>query len=135
MDEKKNTSSKLSGFLDGYKASNIANAESTLRYHIGEIKENIEEMLSAPNQDDEIILLLKKSLKILNSGKLDLLSKFVEFGESFKTTIYMMKSVSDFNKKKIKMVVFHYLELAEKIEDKKLNSLAIEIAELFSMIK
>lgn len=134
MEKKGKAMSRLSGFIDGYKASNIASLESSIKYHFGEIKEKIQSIISSNEANKEFLNSLEKAYKILDDSDLDYFDKLIQFGETFKTTILMIKTenlAEKLSQNSMKMIVYHYLELAEKIEDKRINTLAIAIGELF----
>ena len=134
MEEKGKAVSRLSGFINGYKASNIANLESSTKYHFGEIKDKIQSIISSEKANTEFVNSLEKAYKILDDSDLDYFDKLIQFGEAFKTTIFMIKTddlAENLRQNRMKMIVYHYLELAEKIGDKRINTLAITIGELF----
>lgn len=134
MEEKRKAMSRLSGFIDGYKASNIASLESSIKYHFGEIKEKIQSIISSEGANKELLNSLKKAHSILDESDLDYFDKLIQFGEALKTTILVIKTehlAEKLNDPRMKMIVYHYLELAEKIEDKRINTLAIAIGESF----
>ena len=129
----KKTSSRLSGFVNSYKASNIANIESSIRFHMDEIKNKLSELLAMEIDNRDLFVLLQKSYYILNESTLDYFDILIQFGESFKTSIIISKTENIpgiLTDSRMKMIVYHYLELAEKLEDRRVNSLAIEIGEL-----
>ncbi len=131
--EKNHSVSHLSGFINGYKASNIARIESSIKYHVGEINDKVKSLIGDNNIDDEILNPLKKISYILDDADSNYTDILIQFGEAFKLTILLCKNknMDDvLNDPKIKMIIYHYLELAEKIEDKRLNNLAIAIGEL-----
>lgn len=134
MEIKGKAMSRLSGFIDGYKASNIASLESSIKYHLGEIKENIQSIISSEGVNKELLNSLKKAHSILDESDLDYFDKLIQFGEALKTTVLVTKTehlAEKLNDPMMKMIVYHYLELAEKIEDKRINTLAIAIGGLF----
>jgi hypothetical protein len=66
--------------------------------------------------------------------KVDYYDILIRFGETFKTALLTIKYenlTDEFNNPNLKMIPYHYLELAEKIDDRRIKSLAIEIGELY----
>lgn len=134
MERKTKGESRLSGFINGYKSSNIASIDSSIKYHFSEIIENIHSILSESSEDRELQTSLRKAIKILVESNFDYFDKIIQFGEAFKTIVLIIKGREtslSLRSDKIKKILYHYFELAEKIEDKKINSLAISIGELF----
>lgn len=135
MIEKK---SSFAGFHDGYKASNIASIEPTLKIHLKEILAQITallDVLKRKNKSEELIELLKRSHEILNNESIQILERSLSFGETFSIYLDMHKqtigaSDSEINQK-VKKIIYNFLTLAEKSEDTNLSSLAIKLGENF----
>ena len=138
---KEKGSSQLSAFISGYKASNIASEESSIKYHIEEIKGLLKPLLDSIDSIDSIDTgktdlnrSLNKANNILVNADSDYLDKLIKFGEALKTTVLISKSRNDnviLDDPKIKRIVYHYLELAEKMEDSRINTLALTIGDSF----
>lgn len=124
--------SRLSGFVDGFRASNIASLESSIKYHLNEIETRIL-LIQSESNIQELSLYSSKALKILKDSYSDYIDRLIQLGEALKAIVIIGKisnlGDSGFSNH-IKMIVYHYIELAEKLEDKRINSLAIEIGEL-----
>lgn len=132
MEKKSNISSRFKGFVDEYKASNIASIESSIEYHFEEITDRISLLISEIG-DKELLQLLAKISGIIEDSNSDYY-KLIQFGESFKTIVLMLKTRNlntILDNPNIRMIVYHYLEMAERIGDNRINALAIEIGELF----
>ena len=128
--------SSFAGFLNGYKARNIASIAPTLQVHVDEITNNINvliDLMITHKKSDELINLLKKSYTLLQRYDDDLLRRLLFFAEMFNIYIDLHKELidkedTDINQR-VKKIIYHLLALAEISEDKKLSSLAINVGE------
>lgn len=128
--------SGLIGFLEGYKASNIASVEPTLEYHFDEIKDRINHLNDDKTLKSLIFTkMLLRSLLIIDKQNIETFDKTLKFGESLKSAVFIAKGSDEFDKIThnvlIRSIIFHFLELADNIDDKKINDIAIQIGESF----
>ena len=128
----------FAGFLDGFKARNIATSASSVSFQFGEMKESASELLDsqrANSAPQESILLLERLIQAITSSPEDFLATGVICGEAIKTLLLISKNNGDPSKLlseiKMKRLVFHFLEFAELSGDKSIGDLAITIGELF----
>ncbi len=131
-------STGFAGFLDGYKARNIAASASSVTYHFGEKKNAVTDILASQrskNAPEELLASLNRLSQVLSDKLGDFLSAAVSCGEVLKTILLMSKQNGDptalLAEEKMKRLVYHYLEFAELSEDKTVRDLAITIAEVF----
>jgi hypothetical protein len=131
-------STGFAGFLDGFKARNIAVSASSVTYHFDEMRSAVSVIITSQrskNVSNEILDLLDKLDKTLSNNQQDLLSMAISCGELLKTMLMISKQSGDPSKllseDKMKRLIYHYLEFAEITEDKIVGDLAIEIAEIF----
>ncbi len=134
MESKK---SNFSGFLDGYKANNLASMSSTFRYKKIEMKEHVDSILMILSQNPSPQAeKLKNEFKAFNSNliyNLDSFDVLLNLGESLGLIITsyknLEKTIKDLLYNDIKKIVYHYIDLAKKSEDTKTIEMAIEIGE------
>lgn len=138
MTNKKNIGTSLSFFVDSYKASNIAKAEPSINFHFNAIQRNLEKYDKLLSDNDPYSLkdYFVKALNFVSDDSNDLLTKSIDFGEAFKAAITFMKSedkkLSSPSSSFLKKIIYHYLELASEMKDRRVNALAIEIGKIFS---
>lgn len=133
----KKESTGLAGFLDGYKARNIAVSASSVTYHFSEMRNSVFGMLAsqqAKSAPEDLIEYIHRLSHILATQE-NTLTVAISFGETLKTIILMAKQADDpselLREEKMKRLIYHYLEFAELSEDKTVGDLAISIAEMF----
>jgi hypothetical protein len=133
-----NKPTAFAGFLDGYKARNIAVSTSSVTYHFEEMRNATTDILSAQrlkNAPKELLARLDHLAKMLSPTQDDFLSLAISCGEELKTILLISKENGDptelLKEVKMKRLVYHYLEFAELSEDKQIGDLAIAIAEIF----
>lgn len=130
---KTNKKHGFAGFLEGYKASNIASSETAIEYYLNEMQEKIQSILSQREVLKCPFGELEKLSDIINEPNTNYISKYTKIGESLKTIVLEEKNSPCANNfltnEKMKKIVYNFLELAEKSEDKQVSSIAIEIAE------
>jgi len=133
-----NNTSGFAGFLDGYKAHNIAVSTSTVNFHFEEIKNAIEDICVSQhnkNAPDELIALLERLRILMNQPSDNIIPIAVSIGETIKTILFISKKTGDpsslYSEERMKRLIYHYLELAELVEDKTVSDLAISIGELY----
>lgn len=134
----KDKSTVFAGFVDGYKARNIATSTSSIKYHFDEIKSSVPDIIAAQRNKGapvDLIQYLDRLEKILSVNITDFLSVAISCGEVLKTIIIIAKQNLDqsgiLTDEKMKRIVYHYLEVAELSGDKTIGDLAIMIAENF----
>jgi hypothetical protein len=131
---KKNVSS-FGGFLDGYKASNIASIETALNYHLKEIISLLEEIAQITSDENvDVTNFLNRSLIEVKNIDIDIIERSISLGELINTfiTIYRETIKKIQIQQKLKNITFHFLSLAEKSQDKELLSIAVKIGEEIS---
>ena len=132
--------SGLEGFLDGYKARNLAANKVTIDFHVEEMMRLIDKLEDDAQiqEDQESHQALEKAKKILekniecndpnmyyNNSKL--------FGESLKTFLDYNSDLSGNANQTMRKTIYHYLNLAQKLEvDQQIVQLAREIASKFN---
>ena len=135
---KKEKETGFSGFLDGYKASNIASSSSSVEYIFREMKHAIEDILisqRSKNAPDQLISYLTQLSSVLSESHANVFQRAVSCGEILKTILLISKQYGDpsalLSEEKMKLLVYHYLDFAEISEDKTVRDLAISIGEMF----
>jgi hypothetical protein len=133
-----NKPTALAGFLNGYKARNIAASMSSVTYHFTEMRNAIVNILASQHEKNaavELVDTLGRLSQMLSSKQDDILSSAISFGEELKTILLISKENGDptglLQEEKLKRIIYHYLEFAELSEDTKVRDLAIAIAEIF----
>jgi hypothetical protein len=131
--------SNFSGFLDGYRAGNLASFSSLFRFkkfEIKELSENITKDLEvelSPQKSDFLAGL--KSLTSILLSSADTYEVLYSFGEFLRPLIFSYKKLDNETivliESKFKKIVYNFIELAKKSEIEKLFDLAIEIGESF----
>lgn len=133
MDIKKsNSSDNVSGFLDGYRARNIAILEDTLVYEVQDLEKFLYLFVEITKEDEEFKKEYDKLKELENrfSNRItDILSRLMEFGSDL---FYLL----DFADKKfilkyeprIKQVKVKYIDICEKSKNQELVKRAIKIA-------
>ena len=125
--------SNFIGFLDGYKAKNIANIKPSLVYNLDEIAYNLDLLISAIEINDEtkdLLSSLKRRKDKLNSGK-DILEVATVFGESLVINFALFKFAKTAQMDVLmilKRIILNYVEFAKKCEDNRIIDLAKRIA-------
>lgn len=122
-------SNNFSGFLDGYKAQNLANVADTASFHWQVIREQV------------------NILESLNGKQLSSLKRVVENdfavrqlqlgGEAIKALLSIALSQKDTNllaSPNIKTLIYHYFEAAEATADSASLRTAMDIGEMFKKI-
>jgi len=131
--------SSFAGFLDGYKASNIASAASSMNFHFVEIAL---ELVTAINNltgdpsNSEVVRSLERSRDLLaNVDKDNPIPQFISLSEALEIVIDLYFKLSPETQKlvgsNIKKIIYHLLSVADKANDKGLLSVAIELGERF----
>ena len=130
--------SSFSGFLDGYRASNITSNEPAINLHIEGILSHAQgliDLLTINRKDQELIDALKKSYYLLQTGSVSISERLPLFAEAF--SIYLDLHRQTIGKdeieinQKVRKIVYHVLSIAEIIEDSRLSSFAIKVGESF----
>lgn len=134
------TKSNLDGFLDAYKARNLAANKVTTDFHIEEIIRLIS-LLGTQGISNQSEIDNGKNALIANK-EIDnyeaYYANIIKFGESYKTFLSFLTDVKkeDPSYLTMKKIIYHYLNLAKTLEgDKKIEEIAGEIADLFKNIK
>ena len=128
--------SSLEGFLDGYKARNLAANKLTFNFHVEEIVRLLDKLIIQVENDDNKLAsenlakcktTLSKNFEVDNSK--DYYNNCVVFGDSFNTFIDVNKVKVDVVTELNRKIIYHYLNLAKKMEDdKRIEELARKIA-------
>lgn len=133
MKTKETKSSSFIGFLDGYKAKNIAAMKPSLDYNLEEIDYNLNiliDLLEKDKNNSDLISSLKRSKAKLKSDK-NILEIATIFGESLLNNFLLFEHANK-NKKDIfvllKKIIYNYVEFAKKSEDNRIIDLAKRIA-------
>jgi hypothetical protein len=133
-----NKPTAFAGFLDGYKARNIAAATASVTYHFEAMRNATIDILSSQRLKDapkELLETLNRLSQMFSPTQDDFLSSAISCGEALRTILLISKQNGDPSKllkeEKMKRLVYHYLEFAELSEDKTIGDLAIAIAEIF----
>jgi hypothetical protein len=129
----------LSGFLDGYRARNIAILEDTLQFDVKDLEKFLYLLVGFANEDKgtkkehEKLILIESRFGNL---KTDILSRLIEFGVDL--NIFLDSSSTTFNEKhknRIKDVVLKYIDICEKSNNQELIKRAIKIASKVELFK
>ena len=131
--------SSFAGFLDGYKASNIASAAGSIHFHLGEIAlelANVINNLKPDPANSDFIRSLERSRDLLaNVDKDNPIPQFISLSEALEIVIDLYFKLSPETQKlvgsNIKKIIYHLLSVADKANDKGLLSVAIELGERF----
>jgi len=141
----KDKSTGFSGFLDGYKARNIAASASSMMYHFEEMRSALDDILASQRSKgappeltqllSELFSRVSQALSLLSARQEEFLSVAVSCGEILRKIRLMSKQSGDATgllaEEKMRPLVYHYLEFAELSGDKSITDLAISIAEIF----
>ena len=133
----------LEGFLDGYKAKNLAANKLTFDFHIEEMARLVDKLiveLNLPQNDNAIQTLNKgKSYLMQNIETSDptlYYTNSLSFGESLKTFLDLNTNLEPGVMDILQKSVYHYLNLAKKLEDdERITNLARAIANKFQSLK
>jgi hypothetical protein len=128
----------VEGFLDGYKARNLAANKITSDFHIEEIIRLVDKL------KEQINPIENTAIQTLDSGKKYLAENIttedpkayynnsISFGESLKSFMDLNNNLLPQNSDILKKTIYHYLNLAKKLEDDdRITKLAREIANEF----
>lgn len=122
----------LSGFLNGYRARNIAILEDTLLLDVKDLEKFLTLLVGfakeEPGENKEKDKLIDIESRFENS-KTDILSRLIEFGVDL--GIFLDSSSQTFrdkHKNRIKDVIIKYIDVCEKSKNKELIKRAIKVA-------
>jgi hypothetical protein len=141
MSKMKKKKSRFAGFLNGYKASNIASIEPAIKFHEEQIYEklsSLKNMVAEQTNNTELLSMLNRLQSIMAKEDRDFLESALVFGEAFYSYLNMHNEM--FNQtdieinEKVKYIIRDYISLAEKSEDTNLLSLAIKVGENFRLL-
>lgn len=132
--------SGITGFLDGYKARNIATNKVTIDFHLEEIIRLIDFLKKEPEvlEKAEAIFHLDSALSLLrtNISTVDPTKYFdnsKRIGQSLISFLDEGIKFQEASRTILKKIIFHYLNLAKKMEeDNSIVRLATEIATKFN---
>lgn len=129
---KPNNDDNVSGFLDGYKARNIAILEDTLQYEIRDLEKFlfflVELHKDNPNAKTEYQDLKNIESDFENRNS-DILTRLINFGGDFYN--FLDKISFDFkndNKGKIDDIILKYLDISEKSKNQEIIKRALSLA-------
>jgi len=120
---------RFSGFLDGYRAQNLANVEATANFHWEQMRHQVAAMSDAGDDFNGQLKILTDIFKIPFSIK-----QLQITGEAIKTLVSMSKPLMA-DDKYFKALIYHYFEAAETTTDAASLRTAIEIGEVFKKLK
>jgi len=130
--------STFMGFVNGYKASNIATNLSKYNFIINEINTYLKKIrtLSNKNKNYSLSEEIEKMILNLDNPSEEIQLKILILGESLKLALNLYKKIiNDKNNQNLKelflKIIYHYLELASITEDTKIREKAIEIGKIF----
>jgi hypothetical protein len=122
----------ISGFLDGYKARNIAILEDTLVYDIKDLEKLLFLISEISKDDQDFKREYEKINEIYNQFKnnsIDILSRLIEFGGDLNNFLDFISS--NFKQKyiiRLENIIFKYIEICEKSKNQELLKRAISVA-------
>lgn len=114
----------FSGFLDGYKAQNLANTSDTVNFHWSKLREQADSLVHENTLGNELSSLKKILEEPFSVRQLQLV------GEALKALISVSTSTILENKN-AKGLIYHYFEAAEITADSASLRTAIDIGEMF----
>jgi hypothetical protein len=134
-----NNNDNINGFLDGYKARNLAILENNLFYDIKDL-EKIIYLLSELTKDDPTFSKEHNNLNKIESKfkntSIDILSRLIEFGIELSSFIGLASA--NFKRQyanRIKEIAIRYLDVCEKSNNKELLKRALDVASKVKLIK
>ncbi|MBN2612912.1 MAG: hypothetical protein JXB00_15255 [Bacteroidales bacterium] len=122
----------ISGFLDGYKARNIAILEDTLVYDIKDLEKLLFLLTELAKENQDFRHEFETISDIYNHFKnnsFDILSRLIELGGDLNNFLDIIKD--NFKGKysnRIEDIIFKYIEICEKSKNQELLKRAIKVA-------
>lgn len=122
----------LSGFLNGYRARNIAILEDTLLLDVKDLEKYLTLLVGFAKEDTGEIKEKDQLIDIeyrFENSRTDILSRLIEFGVDM--GIFLDSSSQTFrvkHKNRIKDVIIKYIDVCEKSKNKELVKRAIKVA-------
>jgi hypothetical protein len=128
------TKSGMVGFLEGYKARNLATNKVTIDFHVEEMIRLINELKKSSTEGieslDKSLECLKSNIDTTDSIKYYENSRLI--GESLKNYIDLIKDKVEPINSLLKKTIYQYLNLVKKLEaDEQIKKLATEVAQLY----
>lgn len=129
---KSNIEDNISGFLDGYKARNIAILEDTLVFDIKELEKLLFLISELTKSDQEYNREFDKVNDIyiqFKNNSIDILSRLIEFGSDLNNFLDFIRP--EFKQKyitRLEDIIFKYIEICEKSKNQELLKRAIKVA-------
>jgi len=114
----------FSGFLDGYKAQNLANTLDTANFHWSKLLEQANLLATENNLENELLSLKEILQEPFSTIQLQLV------GEALKALI-SVSTIKILENKNVKRFMYHYFEAAEITADSVSLNTAIDIGEIF----